>query len=171
MSDEPLKSEEIDWKIRAEEYLAGWKRAMADYQNREKELAREKQEFARFAATALFTEFLPVLDNLCEAVAHIPDAQKELGWVKGVVLIQKQFEDALTRHEVRAFGAAGDVFDTSRHEAVGEEPGEPGDFGPGEPNKVVRVIAPGYELAGRVIRPAKVIVGKQDSESKLIPSE
>lgn len=134
------------------EYLAGWKRAMADYQNREKEVAKEKQEIAAYTTVSLLNEFFPVLDNLLQAMAHVPEEQRSLGWVQGIGFIGKQFSDVLGRYGIQSFSALGKPFDPTRHEAVGDAEGTPG--------IVVREIAPGYQMGERVVRPAKVIVGK-----------
>lgn len=139
-------------EARADEYLAGWKRAIADYQNREKELAREKREVATYAKETLALELLPALDNLRQAFTHVPEAEREAGWVKGIEYTVKQFEEALAREGVKSFPALGDKFDPARHEAVGE--------GEGEEGTVVAEIAPGYLSGERVLRPARVVVGK-----------
>ena len=142
------------------EYLAGWKRAMADYQNREKELAREKQEVVAYTTGRVLLEHLPVLDNLREAMTHIPEAEREAGWVKGIGFIAKQFDDVLARHNVRPFASLGMPFDPNRHEAVGE--------GQGAPGTVVREVSIGYAIGERVLRPAKVIVGKEERQQAAI---
>ncbi len=138
-----------------DEYLAGWKRALADYANREKDLAREKQMMAAYATEDAIQSFLPVLDNLKAAVSHVPAEQAGSEWAKGVGYIVKQFEGVLNGYGVRAFDTVGKPFDPSRHEAAGEE--ETGDVLPGT---VAREVQSGYELDGRVIRPAKVIIKK-----------
>lgn len=140
-------------QTKAEEYLSGWRRAMADYQNREKELAKEKEESARSVTMYVLSDILPVLDNLRQAFTHVPPDQKEVGWVKGIGYIIKQFEDVLAKYNVRPFETLGLPFDASRHDAVGSEEGE-------TPGMIVREVATGYEMNGRVIRPAKVVVSQ-----------
>lgn len=138
-----------------DEYLAGWKRALADYANREKELAREKQAMAGYATEDAIQSFLPVLDNMKSALAHVPAEHAASEWTKGVGFIVKQFEGVLNGYGVRAFETVGKPFDPTRHEAAGED--EAGDVPPGT---VSREVQSGYELDGRVIRPAKVILKK-----------
>lgn len=138
-----------------DEYLAGWKRALADYDNLKKDVARDKQQMAAYATEDAVHAFLPVLDNLKSAMAHVPAEHAAGDWAKGVGYIVKQFEGVLNGYGARAFPSVGLAFDPSRHEAVGEE-GE----GPGEPGTVLREVQAGYELDGRVIRPAKVIIKK-----------
>ncbi|MEK7073473.1 MAG: nucleotide exchange factor GrpE [Patescibacteria group bacterium] len=145
-----------------DEYLAGWKRALADYANREKELAREKQMMAGYATEDAIQSFIPVLDNMKSALAHVPAEHAGSEWAKGVGFIVKQFEGVLNGYGVRAFETVGKPFDPTRHEAAGEE--EAGDLPAGRqalpPGTVAREVQSGYELDGRVIRPAKVILKK-----------
>lgn len=138
----------------AEEYLAGWKRAMADYQNREKEIAREKDELAAYASARSIHAILPVLDHLRAAVAHIPAEQAGSEWAKGVNLIVKEFENALRALGVDTITTEG-AFDPSLHESVGDQQAEGVAIG-----TIVRETQSGYTLAGKVIRPAKVIIAK-----------
>ena len=64
------------------EYLAGWKRAQADYQNLVKDTERERREFVNFANEQLFHELLPALDQLATALGSgdIGPALEQLGW-------------------------------------------------------------------------------------------
>jgi molecular chaperone GrpE len=160
MAEETMQNEEVAVTpetatadcAKCAEYLAGWKRAMADYQNREKDVAKEKQDIAAYTTVSLLNEFFPVLDNLQQAMTHVPEEQRALGWVQGIGFIHKQFTDVLGRYGLQSFSAVGTPFDPARHEAVGEAEGTPG--------IVVREVASGYQMGDRVVRPAKVIVGK-----------
>lgn len=137
-----------------DEYLAGWKRALADFANREKELSEEKRLMAEYASRSMILEFLPVLDNLRTALTHAPADQADSEWVKGVGYVVKQFEGVLNNYGVRAFPSVGQQFNPARHEAVGEEAGE------GEPGLVLKEVAVGFMQNDTVIRPAKVIIVK-----------
>src|SRR3989338_1625489 len=64
-------------KAQCDEYLAGWKRAMADYANLKKESERAQAEFAKFAAARLATELLPVLDRFRKAFAPPADGKEQ----------------------------------------------------------------------------------------------
>lgn len=139
-------------RVRAEEYLTGWKRALADYQNREKEFAREKQVIASYAAENTLIEILSILDNLKQAFRQVPSEYKETPWLKGIEQIIRQFENILKDHGVTGFSALGEKFDHTRHEAVGA--------GEGEEGTVIEEITAGYLAGDRLIRPSRVIVGK-----------
>lgn len=122
-----------------EKYL----RALADYQNLEKRVEREKENFVKFANAILILKMLPVLDNLERANEHLKD--------QGAELVIKQFKDALSSEGVTEIEAVGQDFNPEHHEAVEKVAGEEG--------KVVSVIEPGYKLGEKVIRPAKVTIG------------
>ncbi len=160
MSDDTLQQNEdatpdlTQLQKERDEYLAGWKRALADFSNREKELAEEKRAMAAYASRDVILEMLPVLDNLKTALTHLPADQIESEWVKGVGYVVKQFEGVLNNYGVRTFVSVGQTFDPARHEAVGEEKGD------GEPGTILKEVAAGYMQNDAVIRPAKVIVKK-----------
>lgn len=140
---------------KCEEYLSGWQRAKADYSNREKDMAREKAEFVKFANEAFLLELIPVFDNFREALSHIPNDHKTYGWVIGIELVKKRTHDFLKNFGVEPYGKEGDLFDPNRFEALDEVEGEEDKKG-----KIVKVVRMGYMLGGRVIRPGQAVVGK-----------
>lgn len=120
-----------------------WKRALADYDNLKKRLEREKEEFVKFSTAGLLDKLLPVLDSL----------EKWYGQKKeeGVKLILEQFRKVLESEGLKEIEAVGKTFDPLMMDAVA--------MGKGEKNKVIEVIMKGYQLNGKVLRPAKVKVG------------
>ena len=86
-----------DLEKKCEEYLNGWKRAMADYQNLVKDVAKERLEFVKFANQSLILEFLLILDNFKLAFSKIPEKEKDGAWVVGFSHIKKQLEDFIQR--------------------------------------------------------------------------
>lgn len=122
-----------------EKYL----RAMADYQNLEKRVEREKDNFIKFANAIIILKFLPVLDNLQRAAAHLKDP--------GIDLVVKQFKEALSSEGVTEISTSGAPFDPKLHEAVEKVVGDD--------DKVIDILETGYKMGEKVIRPAKVTVG------------
>lgn len=141
-----------------EEYLAGWKRAQADYQNLKKETEREKTEFAKYANERLLTELLPAIDQFGIAMRHAPTADADqktwANWAQGVRAVQSLWEQAAKSVGLERISTDG-AFDPSMHDAVGEEKAEGADSG-----SIVRVVMEGWKLHGKVLRPAKVILAK-----------
>jgi molecular chaperone GrpE len=146
-------------KKQAEEYLNGWKRAMADYANLQKETLRFREEFAKFACAGLIGEMLPVVDAFKKALAAEPKPTEgdtaTRKWIDGVKNIRQQLEAALKKAGLTAIEEVGVAFDPAQHEAMMTRKQE--DIGSGQ---VVEVLEPGYRLNDRVIRAAKVVVAE-----------
>lgn len=101
-----------------QEYLAGWQRAKADYLNLKKESEKKYQDLIKFANAGLIMEILPVLDNFKLAIAHIPEDQRGLDWVIGIMHIKKQLEDFLKNLGIEEIKTVGEKFNPEFHEAV-----------------------------------------------------
>lgn len=127
-----------------------WKRALADYQNLEKRVRAEKEEWNKFASIKIIEKLLPLLDTLEKAVEHLKD--------NGLELLEKQFRDLLKEEGVLEIEALGKTFDPNVHECVDTEEGE-------EENKIVKVYTKGYKIGDKIIRPAKVKVSKKEKEA------
>src|SRR3989339_1135740 len=114
MSDEPQKKqddgmEEEKKEIQsasgktieemAGEHFNNWKRALADYDNLKKEVAREKTEMGQFAKGLAAMSFLEVYDNFKKALQHQPKLEEKeadvKNWVLGLSFIKKQFAETL----------------------------------------------------------------------------
>ena len=148
------KTKNIDHEelqAKCEEYLAGWKRAHADYDNLKKESEKRKSEYAKYAAEEIVTELIPIYDNMKMAIEHIPKDQKEIDWVVGVDHIKDQLEKFLESNGVEFIQTVGEEFSPERHEVI-EQADE------SEDNIIKKEIQPGYKLHGKIIRVAKVVV-------------
>ena len=71
-----LRTELEHAKQQAEEYLSGWKRAQADYQNLKRDTEKETVKLAKFANLSLLLELLPIVDNFGRAIRHLPEERK-----------------------------------------------------------------------------------------------
>lgn len=147
----------------ADQYLAGWQRAKADYLNLKKQAERDRQELVKFANAALLTELLPVYDNLKRAVAHVPADAAEQDWVKGFQHIYQQFRQLLEQIGIREIATVGQPFDPERHHAVSQEVRSDR-----KPGTVISEAKTGFILHEKVIEPAMVTVatGSEDSAAK-----
>ena len=130
-------------------------RVMADFDNYKKRAQKEKETILKYAATDVVMSLLPVLDNLDRAIEAVPESDREDAFYKGVVLIDKMFEEALTKNGVEEIPALGQPFNPEVHQAVVTEEVEGV-----EENTVTAVLAKGYTLQGRVLRPSMVKVSK-----------
>lgn len=146
------KNELEELKIKCEEYLAGWQRAKADYDNFKKETDKRMGELANFSKAGLLSDLIPILDNFTKATDHVSEEQKKEDWVVGVFHIKKQFEDFLANNGLVKIKSIGEKFDHNLHEAVGKNAGAK--------DVILKEVSSGYKLNGQVIIPAKVIVGE-----------
>lgn len=121
-----------------------YRRALADYQNLQKRVGEEKQDWVRAANKELLLRLLPVLDTLMLASQHVDD--------QGLKVSINQFLDALKSEGVIKIEAEGKEFDPHLMECVSIEDGEE--------NKVLEEARKGYMIYDRILRPAQVKVGK-----------
>ena len=131
-------------KKQADEYLAGWKRAKADLINLQKDVAKERSEWARFASARSLERLLPAIDALKAAAAHLPELDE----------VVRKFDGYLKAEGLTEIETEG-KFDPIRHEVVSKEKKESA-----QPDTVVTVVQKGYMLHDKVLRPAKVIVAE-----------
>ena len=153
---EEVTETETDHAARAAEYLDDLKRVQADFENYKKRVKNDERELYGHLSAQIVTDLIPVLDNLHAALGHVPPEAAGSPWVTGITYIEKQFEDVLKNYGVEPMDAKpGDAFDPTRHEALdhqavaGEEATQ---------LKIERVVQKGYQIKGKLVRPAKVIV-------------
>ena len=129
-------------------------RSAAELDNVRKRAQREVENANRYGLEKFAIELLPVLDSLQSAVSNAAAADaKSLkeGQEATLKLLVKAFE----RLNIRQINPTGEPFDPDRHEAVMAQ-----ESTTAEPNAVLQVVQPGFELAGRLLRPARVIVAR-----------
>ncbi len=148
----------------ADEHLAGWQRAKADYLNLKRQAEKEREDIAKYAQAGAVLQFLPIYDNLKRAATHIPDEQKSQDWVKGLTHIQKQFEDILKTMGLTPITTIGSTFDPNLHHAVHKVSGlKAGSGSAGKPvpsGTIVEEVKSGFMLGDRVLEPAQVTVAE-----------
>jgi molecular chaperone GrpE len=150
---EEKKSKKPSFEIQAAENLAGWQKALADYQNLEKEMDKRLSGMNDFVASSFILELLPIFDNYQVAVSHIPEAEQKSSWAVGLEHILKMWEGFLTEHGIDKIKTIDDQFDPNLHEAVGQIVDEDQDD-----QIIIEEKLAGYSSKDRVIRPAKVII-------------
>ncbi|OGH64996.1 MAG: nucleotide exchange factor GrpE [Candidatus Magasanikbacteria bacterium RIFCSPHIGHO2_01_FULL_41_23] len=144
----------------------GWQRAVADYQNLQREVAEQKKDWAAWSELRVLEEFIPVYDNFKKAFVSVPnvveesqtessDGKKWLNWSQGIGYIMKQFGDILKAHQIEEIKTVGEMFDPRMHDSVGEEVSEMPE------HTIIREIDGGYIMKGKVVKVAKVIVAKK----------
>lgn len=131
-------------KKKVEELTHNWKRALADYQNLERRIKDDKEQFVKYAKASIIEQLLPAVDGLEKVREHTKD--------QGLDLSIKTIWNILFSEGLKEIDAMDKQFDPHRMEAI--------DVVSGEEGKVLEVFQKGYMLFDRVLRPAKVKVGK-----------
>lgn len=134
-------------------------RLMADFDNFRKRQVREREDWLKRANEELLGDLLPVVDNLDLALQKITDPADP--FAIGMKMVYDQFHAILDRYGVTPIEAKGQPFDPSIHEALSQmsSPTVPA-------HVVIDQFRRGWRLAGRLLRPAQVIVssGAPDPE-------
>jgi len=127
-----------------------WKRALADYKNLQRRTLKEKEEAIKFSNYVLISELIPAYENLKMVGKHSDDT--------GLKMVMNQLEEILEANGVEKIKAEGEDFDERVMEAIETKKGKPG--------KVLEILQNGYKFKDRLIRPAKVVVGKKENEKE-----
>jgi molecular chaperone GrpE len=142
-------------RAEAESHLDDLRRLQADFDNYRKRMLREQTARVASASQALVARLLPVLDNFELAVSHAEQSRDFDRMLKGVEMVFGELREVLQAEGLVKIEAEGKPFDPERHEAVVAVEQEEA-----EPGTVVDVVRTGYELRGKVLRPAMVKVAK-----------
>jgi molecular chaperone GrpE len=140
---------------RAKSHWEQYLRAVADLDNVRKRAARDIEAANRYGLEKFAAELLPVRDSLELAVQNAEKATDMRSLKQGQEATLQLLAKALEKLGIVTINPVGEPFDPARHEAMMAQPSNTA-----EPNSVLQVVQPGYELNGRLLRPARVIVSK-----------
>jgi molecular chaperone GrpE len=157
-------AEEVIARLEAE--VAEWKdhamRSTAETENIRRRSEREMNDARAYAITRFAKDLLGVSDNLGRALQHAPRDHADPAvnnLVLGVDMTEKELLGAFERNGLkRVDPAKGDKFDPHLHQAMMEQASDEV-----PPGTVLQVLQPGYELFGRIVRPAMVVVAAKAS--------
>jgi molecular chaperone GrpE len=137
-------------------------RYAAEAENTRRRAEREINDARAYAIQSFARDLFGVADNLARALEHAPkDAEDPLtrNLAVGLEMTQKALGAAFERNGLKAIDPApGAKFDPHQHQAMMEQTSDT--VGPGG---VIQVLQTGYDLYGRVVRPAMVVVAAKDS--------
>ena len=131
-------------------------RLYAEFDNFKKRTAKERIDWFKTAGQDVIQSLLPVLDDFERAMKNIETSQDVSAVKEGVKLIQHKLLNTLEQRGLQPMESIGKDFNVEEHEAVTEIPA-PNDAMKG---KVIDEVERGYKLSDKIIRYAKVIVGK-----------
>ena len=131
-------------------------RLFAEFDNYKKRTVKEKIDLMRTAAQDTLTALLPVLDDFDRAKKIADDPKTEENFSEGVSLVYQKLYKVLKQMGLEPMDSTDGAFDPELHEAITEIP-VPDESMKG---KIVDTIEKGYLLKDKIIRHAKVVVGK-----------
>ena len=152
---EEIVSETDKLKSELQETKEKYIRLVAEFDNFRKRNAKEKLEIIQTASKDVLVSMLEVLDDADRAQQQMEASADTDEIKKGVLLVFNKLRNILKSKGIKKMEAKGEKFNPDLHEAVAEIPGEEKMRG-----KVVEVVQNGYYLNDKIIRFAKVVVGK-----------
>lgn len=137
-------------------------RALAEAENVKRRAQKDAEDARKFAVASFARDLLAVADNLGRALQAMPPERRAGGELAtlhaGIELTERELASAFERNGVKAVDPKGERFDPNLHQAMFEI--EDASVAPGT---VLQVMARGYTINGRLLRPAMVGVAKAAS--------
>ncbi len=130
-------------------------RERADLENQRKRVTRDIEQARRFANEKLLGELLPVFDSLDAGLAAAGEQASPLR--EGLELTYRQLLKVAGDNGLVVVDPSGQPFNPDHHQAISQA--DPGDAAPGT---VLQVFQKGYLLSERLLRPALVVVARND---------
>lgn len=136
-------------------------RAVAETENIRKRSVREREDASKFAISSFAQDMIGVSDNLRRALEAVPDDLKSepaiQNLVEGIEATERELLRGFDKNKIEKIDPLGQNFDPNLHEVMFETPGT------GQaPGTVIQVVQTGYVIHGRLLRPARVGVAKDD---------
>jgi molecular chaperone GrpE len=157
LNEDPTHQDELDQlRLELDEAKDKYVRLVAEFDNFKKRNAKERVELIQTAGKEVLQAMLEVLDDSERATKQM-EATADIEVMKqGVMLVFNKLKNTLSNKGLTAMDSMHQVFDPELHEAITEIPAPSQDL----TGKVVDVLEQGYYLNGKLIRYAKVVVGK-----------
>lgn len=155
--NEPVAEEsEIEkLKTQIEELNDKYLRQVAEFDNFKRRNAKERMELIQTAGKDVITDLLDVLDDSERAEKSMENATELTQIKEGVQLVFAKLRNSLAAKGLKPMEAKGTEFNADLHEAITEI-----EAGPDMQGKVVDEVQKGYYLNDKIIRYAKVVVGR-----------
>jgi len=131
-------------------------RLFAEFDNAKRRNAKERIELIQTAGREVISSLLDVLDD-CDRAEKVINSSEDVALIKdGVQLVFNKLRTTLQAKGLKAMETISTEFDADKHEAITEIPAPTADL----QGKVVDEVTKGYYLGDKIIRFAKVVVGK-----------
>ena len=152
-SDSDLKKQLEQTQKQVENYTNDLKRLQAEFENHIKRTEKEKREFCEFASAKLVKKLLPVIDDFENALWQMKEQEINTTVFDGVKMMYNNLMKILKDEGLNEIKAKG-LVDPFLHEVMLQRQSKQPE------GEILEVVQKGYELKGKVLRPAKVIVSK-----------
>jgi molecular chaperone GrpE len=152
-SDTENTTEKLETEI--QEQKDKYLRLFAEFDNFKRRTAKERMEMFQTAGKEMAISLLEVADDMDRAEKQIAVSEDITQVKEGVQLVFNKLRSTLQQKGITAMESIGTDFDVEKHEAVTEIPA-----GEGKTGKVVDELQKGYYMNDKLIRFAKVVVGK-----------
>ncbi len=151
-SIDPLATLQAEYDALKDKYM----RLYAEFENFRRRTAKEKIDIIKTAAQDTMTALLPVLDDFDRAKKSAESPESTEPFSEGVALVYQKLHHVLQQLGLEPMDTSDPAFDPDRHNAVAEIPAPSPDM----QGKIIDTIEKGYLLGGKIIRHAKVVIGK-----------
>jgi molecular chaperone GrpE len=149
--DDLLEKANMELQEQKDKYL----RLLAEFDNYKRRSARERIELSQTAGKEIIISLLDVLDD-CDRAEKQLQQENNTKDMSGVLLVFNKLRNVLQSRGLKAMESLHSEFDVEKHEAISEVPAP----SPELRGKVIAEVMKGYYLNDKIIRFAKVIVGK-----------
>ena len=150
-NDASIEKLEEELQEQKDKYL----RLVAEFDNYKRRTSKEKIELVQTAGKDIITSLLDVLDDCDRAEKQMQQSEDLQQVIQGNQLVFNKFRNVLQQKGLAAMDSIDTAFDVEKHEAITEV-----EAGKDKKGKVVDEVQKGYSLNGKLIRFAKVVVGK-----------
>ncbi len=140
-----------------EDWATRYKYLFADFENYRRRSERDREGISRQSRGGMLRELLPILEGFRAARDAVGKLPADDSVRRGMELLDREWSTFLKHEGVEPVAKVGGPFRSDEEEAVGETPVPAGSAD----GTVVEVVQQGYRFFGGLLRPAKVIVGRQ----------
>lgn len=151
-----LKEQLDELTAKNEEMKDKYLRLFADFDNHKKRTAKEKLELIDSAGKEFFVALLPVVDDFERSLKAIESNESNTALKEGIELVYHKLLKTLENKGVKPMESNGSEFNADLHEAITEIPAPSEEM----KGKVIDTVEKGYYLNDKILRYAKVVVGK-----------
>lgn len=154
--EEKREAEVEELNIQVAELKDKFLRLFAEFDNYKKRTVKEKIDLMKTAAQDTMSVLLPILDDFDRAKKNADDESSPEAFSEGVMLVYNKLHSSLSQKGLKPMETNGEDFDPELHEAITEIPAPDKKM----KGKIIDTIEKGYFLKDKIIRHAKVVVGK-----------